>query len=69
MPLLFANPGDEVKISGVNGNPQVKQHLNELGFNDGSLVTIVQKLKSGLIVKVKEARVALDSSLASKIIV
>ncbi|HAZ96094.1 MULTISPECIES: FeoA family protein [unclassified Treponema] len=69
MPLLFANPGDEVKISGVNGNPQVKQHLNELGFNVGSLVTIVQKVKTGLIVKVKEARVALDSSLASKIIV
>ena len=69
MPVLFANPGDEVKISGVNGNPQVKQHLNELGFNVGSLVTIVQKVKSGLIVKVKEARVALDSSLASKIIV
>lgn len=69
MPLLFANPGDELKISGVNGNPQVKQHLNELGFNAGSLVTIVQKVKSGLIVKVKEARVALDSSLASKIIV
>ena len=69
MPLLFANTGDEVKISGVNGNPQVKQHLNELGFNVGSLVTIVQKVKSGLIVKVKEARVALDSSLASKIIV
>lgn len=69
MPLLFANPGDELKISGVNGNPQVKQHLNELGFNVGSLVTIVQKVKSGLIVKVKEARVALDSSLASKIIV
>ena len=69
MPLLFANPGDEVKISGVNGNPQVKQHLNELGFNVGSLVTIVQKVKSGLIVKVKEARVALDSSLASKIVV
>ena len=69
MPLLFANPGDEGKISGVNGNPQVKQHLNELGFNVGSLVTIVQKVKSGLIVKVKEARVALDSSLASKIIV
>ena len=69
MPLLFANPGDEVKISGVNGNPQVKQHLNELGFNVGSLVTIVQKVKSGLIVKVKDARVALDSSLASKIIV
>ena len=45
MPLLFANPGDEVKISGVNGNPQVKQHLNELGFNVGSLVTIVQKVR------------------------
>ena len=66
---MLANPGDEVKISGVNGNPQVRQHLNELGFNVGSLVTIVQKVKTGLIVKVKEARVALDSSMASKIIV
>ncbi len=69
MPLLFANPGDEVKISGVNGNPQVRQHLNELGFNVGSFVTIVQKVKAGLIVKVKEARVALDSSMAAKIII
>ncbi|MGN0728520.1 FeoA family protein [Treponema sp.] len=68
MPLLYANPGDKVKISCVTGNPQVKQHLNELGFNEGSFITVVQKVKSGLIVMVKDARVALDSSMASKII-
>ncbi len=67
MPLLFANLGEELKISNVSGNPQVKQHLNELGFNVGSPVTVVQKIKTGLIVKVKEARIALDSSMASKI--
>lgn len=69
MPLLFADLGEEVRISGVHGSPAVKQHLNELGFNTGSVVTVIQKVESGVIVKVKEARVALDSAMASKIMV
>jgi ferrous iron transport protein A len=69
MPLLFANLGDEVVISRVGGAPQIKQHLNELGFNVGSPVTVIQKIKTGLIVKVKECRIAIDSSMASKIMI
>lgn len=69
MPLLFAKLGEEVTISSVNGSCQIKQHLNELGFNAGSAVTVIQKIKTGLIVKVKEARVAIDSGMASKILI
>ncbi|MBP3365517.1 MAG: ferrous iron transport protein A [Treponema sp.] len=69
MPLLFAKLGEEVTISSVSGNCQIKQHLNELGFNVGSAVTVVQKIRTGLIVKVKEARVAIDSGMASKILI
>ncbi len=67
MPLLLATPGQEVVVSKVGGNPEVRQHLNELGFNVGSSVTVVSSVNGNLIVKVKDSRVALDKSLASKI--
>ena len=67
MPLLLATPGQEVVVSKIGGKPEVKQHLNELGFNVGSSVTVVSSVNGNLIVKVKDSRVALDKSLASKI--
>lgn len=70
VPLLFAKLGEEVKISSITGNGQVKQHLNELGFTIGSAITVVQKVKpTGLIVKVRNARIAIDSGMASKILI
>ena len=67
MPILFSNIGDEVKVAAVGGSPSVKQHLVELGFNVGTHITIVQKIATGLIVRVKDARIALDKDMASKI--
>lgn len=67
MPLLFATPGQEVKVQDVKGSPDVKQHLNELGFNTGTPVTVISSIATGLIVKVKDSRIALDRSMASKI--
>ena len=69
MPLFFANIGQEVQIAALRGSPQSRQHLAEMGFNVGSTVAVVQKAESGVIVKVKDTRVALDSAMASKIIV
>lgn len=69
MPLLFAVIGQEVSVKKVGGSPEVRQHLTELGFTQGAKITVVQKIDSGLIVKVRESRVALDTSMASKIIV
>lgn len=70
VPLLFAKLGEEVKISSITGNCQVKQHLNELGFTVGSAITVVQKVRpTGLIVKVRDARIAIDSGMASKILI
>ena len=67
MPLLFAAPGQEVTVVSVGGAQDVRQHLNELGFTAGSKITVIQKVNTGLIVKVKEARIAIDQSMASKI--
>lgn len=67
MPLLFASIGSEVTVTSINGAPAVKQHLSDMGFSEGSKVTVIQKINTGLIVKVKESRIAIDKSMASKI--
>ncbi|QTQ11378.1 ferrous iron transport protein A [Treponema parvum] len=67
MPLTVVSQGSLVKVKRIGGSAAVKQHLNELGFNVGTEVTVVSVLDGSLIVKVKESRIALDSNLAGKI--
>ncbi len=67
IPLNMADAGRPQIIKRIGGNPEVKQHLETLGFNVGGEVTIVSTLAGNLIVKVKESRVAVDEALARKI--
>ena len=67
--LSMAQIGQPQIIKKIGGNPDVKQHLETLGFNVGGEVCIVSTLGGNLIVKVKESRVAVDEALARKIMV
>ena len=69
MPLTLAAPGEESIIRKVGGNPEVKKHLEDLGFVAGDTVTIVSSLNGHVIVKVKESRVAISSEMAMRIMV
>ena len=69
MPLTMCKSGEKVIISKVLGNTSCKGHLNDLGFTEGSEITIVNELAGNLIVNIKDSRVALDKKLASKILV
>ncbi len=69
MPLALANAGEENVIKKIGGSPEVKQHLENLGFVVGGTVTIVNTLAGNLIVNVKEARVAISEEMARKIMV
>ena len=69
MPLTLANPGEENLIRKVGGSPEVKKHLEDLGFVAGGTVTVVSSLNGNVIVKVKEARVAISEEMARKIMV
>ena len=69
MPLIFADKDEPQIIKKIGGNPEVKQHLADLGFNVGGEVSIVSSLGDNVIVKVKESRVALSEELARKIMV
>ena len=66
---MFANLGDTYIIKKIGGSPEVKKHLENLGFVVGSDVTIVNTMSGNLIVKVKEARVAISREMAQKIYV
>lgn len=69
MPLTFADIGSENVIKKVGGLPEVKKHLENLGFVVGSTVTVVTALGGNIIVKVKEARVAISKEMAQKIMI
>ena len=59
LPLSLADVGTENTIKKIGGTPEVKKHLENLGFVVGGNV----------IVNVKEARVAISEEMARKIMV
>lgn len=69
MPLPLANVGEEYLILKVGGSPEVKKHLEDLGFVAGGTATLITVLNGNVIVKVKEARVAISEEMARKIMV
>ena len=69
MPLYLAAPGEESIIRKVGGSPELKKHLEDLGFVAGSSVTVLNTIGGNLIVKVKESRVAINQDMAGKIFI
>lgn len=69
MPITLANMGEEQIIRKVGGSPEVKKHLEDMGFVPGGNVTVVSALGGNVIVKVKEARVAISEEMARKIMI
>ena len=69
MPINLAERGSPQIIKRIGGNPEVKKHLEDLGFNVGGEVTVVNDFNGNLIIKVKDSRVALSSELAGKIFI
>lgn len=69
MPITFADTGEELIVRKVSGKPEIKKHLENLGFVPGSSVTVMNEIGGNVIVKVKEARVAISREMAQKIMV
>ena len=69
MPLSLAVPGEENTIRKIGGSPEIKLHLENLGFVVGGNVTGVTTLAGNVIVNVKESRVAISEEMARKIMI
>ena len=67
MPLVLADAGTEQLIHKVGGSPELKKHLEDLGFVPGGAVTLISAMGGN--VKVKESRVAISEEMARKIMV
>ena len=69
MPLNLADVGEPQIIKKLGGSPEVKKHLEDMGFNVGGEISVVSTLSGNLIVKVKESRVAVSEELARRIMI
>ena len=69
MPLMLANVDEEYTIKKIGGSPEVKKHLENLGFVVGGTITVVSSINGNQIVKVKDARVAINEEMARWIMI
>lgn len=69
LPLTYASIDEENLIKKVGGNPEMKKHLEDLGFVVGATIRVVSVSGGNLIVNIKESKIALDEKLASKIMI
>lgn len=69
MPLTMAKAGETVTILKITGKDEVRQHLAELGFVVGGDVTVVNQIAGNLILQVKDSRIALDKTMANRIMI
>ena len=69
MPFTLMSPGEDAIIQRIGGKPEVRQHLENLGFVVGGNVSVINTIGGNLIVNVKEARVAISREMAQKIMV
>ena len=69
MPLTFADVVEDNIIKRIGGTPEVKKHLENLGFVVGGNVKVVNRMGNNIIVNVKESRIAISEGMANKIMV
>ena len=69
MPLSMVNTGQPSTVRKVGGREETRRFLENLGFVNGAMVTIVSAANGNMIIKVKDSRVAIGKELANKILV
>jgi len=69
VPVTMAKSGDNVVIRKITGSDKIRQHLAELGFVVDGRVTVVNEIAGNLILQVKDSRIALDKSMANRIMI
>mgnify|MGYP002869208675 CR=1 FL=1 len=61
--------GSKHLIRAITGNDAVKKHLGDLGFTEGTEVTIIASVDGNLVLGVHQSRVAVNRDLAVRILV
>ena len=67
MPLSLVKAGETVHVERVTGNEDIKHHLQNLGFVEGSEVHVVSSSAGNIIVTIMGARFGLDTKVAKHV--
>lgn len=67
MPLSLRRAGETTTVTKLRGDADMKRHLANIGFVEGSEVHVVSSSGSNIIVMVKGARFGLDAKVAQRI--
>lgn len=69
MPLSMFSSGESGMIHRISGRDDTKRFLKNLGFVEGSSVTVINKMEGNMIVRVMDSRIAIGKNMANKIMV
>ena len=69
MPIGLAPVNQEMRVVKILADDKTKKHLESLGILVNSNITVISSVNGGVVIAVKEGRLALDRSIASKILV
>ncbi len=69
MPIIVAPIGKKLKVIKILGDEKVVTHLQSLGITIDGEITVTSQTAGSVVVCVKETRLALDSGVATKILV
>ena len=69
MPIGLAPINQEMRVVKILADDKTKKHLESLGILVNSNITVISSVNGGVVIAIKEGRLALDRSVASKILV
>ncbi|MCR5490592.1 MAG: ferrous iron transport protein A [Bacilli bacterium] len=69
MPIFLASTDTELTITHVHGRDEATRHLHDMGLVAGAKVRVLSKEGKSVILVLGGSRIALDSNLASRIVV
>ena len=69
IPITLANQGELVTVNKITGSDAIRQHLAELGFVVDAEVKVVSAFNGNVILQVHGAKIALNETMARRIMV
>ena len=69
IPITLANQGELVTDKKITGSDAIRQHLAELGFVVDAEVKVVSAFNGNVILQVHGAKIALNETMARRIMV
>ena len=69
MPIYLADLNEDIVIRKITGSDKIKNHLLHLGFIEGEVVQVIQKVDENIIIRIKGVKMALSKELARRILI